>query len=331
MRAASFSTALFDGSAPPARQAYAALLAQSPHQTPFATLPVADALADALGLRLRIAGAWRPDTPEQWAAGTVLFEKKKGGYRGAALPASAEFVSPVLAAPLDAAALHAGRSPLDALLELIGRRFHQSAFLTPPLLPDVRGLAWHGYRLRPRYTYWMPIPAEGDVAAAWRRTARKDARRHAEAFSFQQDGAGAADAVVALASGSLERKAIGGWPAAALSQAAARLVTAGAAEARVASDGEGPAAGVLVLPGGRGEAAFLWLMGSRPGPAMTVLLHQVATDLQARGRTALYLGGANTPAVAEFKRGFGSELRLGFAAHRFGRPELRWLAAVRGG
>jgi hypothetical protein len=34
--------------------------------------------------------------------------------------------------------------------------------------------------------------------------------------------------------------------------------------------------------------------------------------------------------VAEFKRGFGSELRLGFSAHRFGRRELRWLAALRG-
>ena len=328
MAAPSFSTALFDGSEPAARAAYGALLAQSPHRTPFAALVFADAVADALGLHLRIAGAWDAETPETWAAGTVLFEKKKGPYRAAALPESAEFVHPVLAGPLDAAALHAGRSPLDALLDVVGRRFHQSAFLTPPSLPDVRGLAWHGYRLRPRYTYWMPIPTSGDVAAGWRRTARKDARRSVAQFTLSR---GSGPEVVALAAGSLGRKAIGGWPAAALGQAAGRLVADGGAEAHVASDADGPAAGAVLFPDESGSAAFLWIMGSRPGPAMTVLLYHVAAALQARGRTALYLGGANTPSVAEFKRSFGSELRLGFAAHRFGRPELRWLAALRGG
>ena len=323
-----FSAALFDGAEGVARSAYAALLAESPQRTPFASLAFAEAVAGALGLRLRIAGVWLPDTPETWAAGAVLFEKRKGPYRAAALPESAEFVHPVLREPVDAAALHAGRSPLDALLELAGRRFHQSAFLTPPSLPDVRGLAWHGYRLRPRYTYWMPIPAEGDVEAGWRRSARKDARRHADAFTSEL---GTADAVVALAAGSLDRKAIGGWPAAALAKAATRLVAGGTAEARLAHDADGPAAGALLLPGEPGHAAYLWLMGSRPGPAMTVLLHRLAADVQARGRTALYLGGANTPSVAEFKRGFGADLRLGFAAYRFGRQELRWLAALRGG
>lgn len=55
------------------------------------------------------------------------------------------------------------------------------------------------------------------------------------------------------------------------------------------------------------RTACYWLAGSKPGPAMTVLLGFVFERLQERELSLDFLG-ANTPSIAEFKRRFGGQL-----------------------
>lgn len=283
-----------------ARAAYAGLLAESAQRTPFSDLPFADAACATFGLtgHLLLAGGDAPD------AGLVVFEKRRGPLRAAALPPYAEFVTPVLRAPLRATDVHRGASPLDDVAAALTGRVHQASLRLHPTLADPRPLAWAGWSLRTAYHMEAPIEGEGGTGA-WGRYTRKDVRRHAESFEVRE-GRGEVGAVVALAEGSMRSKGLGHPPAAACARLARALVDAGQARAFVAVDDGGPQAGAVVALGD--ETAFYWMVGSQPGPAMTVLLAHVAREVQAAGVRRLHLGGANVASVAEFKRGFGGEL-----------------------
>lgn len=72
-------------------------------------------------------------------------------------------------------------------------------------------------------------------------------------------------------------------------------------------------AGVLALH--HDSMAWYWLAGSRPGPAMTVLMAHIQDDLFKAGIPILDLMGANTPGITEFKRRFGGEKVRYFHVH----------------
>lgn len=62
-------------------------------------------------------------------------------------------------------------------------------------------------------------------------------------------------------------------------------------------------AGIILLV--NKEKAWYWVAGSHRGPAMTVLLAHTLAFLHEQGIKTLDMVGANTPAIAEFKRRFG--------------------------
>ena len=233
-----------------------------------------------------------------------MFEKRRGPLRAAALPPYAEFVTPVLRAPLRSSDVHEGASPLDALAAALAGRFHQASLRLHPTLADPRPLAWAGWSLRTAFHMEAAVEGEGGTGA-WGRYTRKTVRRHAEAFEVRE-GRDEVEAVVALAEDRLASKGLGHPSAAACARLARALVDAGQARAFVASSAEGPQAGTVIALGG--ETAYYWMVGSQPGPAMTVLLAHVAAEVQNAGCRGLHLGGANVPSVAEFKRGLGGEL-----------------------
>ena len=78
------------------------------------------------------------------------------------------------------------------------------------------------------------------------------------------------------------------------------------------------------------RTALDWIAGSRPGPAMTVLLAGVLERLAADGLERFDFGGANVPTIAEFKRKFGGHLVPYFHARHVGPPVLRLLDRFRG-
>ena len=300
-----------------AREAYADLAAVSAQATPFSSLAFADAACAAFGLDGHLLLSEAGDSA---TGGLLVFEKQRGPFRAAALPPYAEWVTPLLRAPLKTADVHRHATPLDRLAQALGERVHQATLRLHPTLADPRPLAWAGWTLTP--AFHMEAPLDGATpTAAWRSHPRKLVRRHADEVQIDQ-GPEHIPAVVALAAESMEAKGMGHPDRAACARLAQGLVEAGLATVFVArpTDGGGPMAGGVFAHDG--ETAYYWMVGSRPGPAMTVLVAHVAGWLAERGHTRLHLGGANVPSVAEFKRGLGGEL-MPVVRARWSRGPLR--------
>jgi hypothetical protein len=75
--------------------------------------------------------------------------------------------------------------------------------------------------------------------------------------------------------------------------------------------------------------AFYWVVGSRPGPAMTVLIGKMLPLLAEKGFARFDFMGANTPSVAEFKRKLGPRLETYYGINYVGRKTLKVASALR--
>ena len=308
-----------------ARAAYAALWGVA-ETTPFASLAFADAACAAYGFRGSLVLAGDAGAPD---AGLVVYEKRVGPLRAAALPPYAQFVSPVLRSALDPASVHARASPLDALAAALQVRLHQAALRPDPWLVDARPLAWAGWRLTTAYHTEAEITGE-DGKGRWSRSTRRRARRHAAEFEIRS-GPEQIPAAVALAAQSHTSKGLGHPPRDSVERLARALVEAGMAEAFVAAPATGGAAEAGLVMAWHGERAHYWVVGSEPGPAMAVLVGHATDVLRARGVRRVHFGGANTPSVAEFKRNFGWHLVPVVRARWVGPRWLRALDALRPG
>ena len=301
-----------------ARAAYADLWAASAQSTPFHSLAFADAACDAFGYAGHLV-LTPGSAPE---GGLVVYERRLGPLRAAALPPYGQFVSPLLRAPSDPSTVHRRASPLDAIAAALMSRLHQAALRLDPWLADARPLAWAGWTLR--QAYHMEAPLQGaDGRGAWNRSARRRVQRSSEEYTIEAGAVGVAEAV-RFAEASHAAKGLGHPPRDATERLARGLVDAGLAEAFVARDGAGRPEAALVLAWHRARAHY-WIVGSVPGPALTVLLADAVRAAMGRGITSVHFGGANTPSVAQFKRGFGSELVPVVRARWVG---PRWLRAV---
>jgi hypothetical protein len=307
-----------------ARAAYGELWEASPHRTPFGHLAFADATCEAFGLRGHIASA--EDDAGNWTGAALVFERRAGPLRVAALPPLALYSAPVLAAPLDAAEVHARRSSLDALATAM-EPFAQATWMLPPSHTDARPLAWAGWRLTTRYTYISRLPADPDgYSSAVRRTIGKAATE----FTIVEDAAHA-PAAARLMRGAFARAGrrfrVSDEAAASI---AAALADAGLARtfAALPAGGGEPAAALVAAHDGR--TAYYWIVGGEPGPATTLLLSHALPALAAAGIGEFDWAGANVPSVAEFKRRFGPDLVPVVRARHAGGP-LGLVARLRGG
>ncbi|MDX1418957.1 MAG: GNAT family N-acetyltransferase [Rubricoccaceae bacterium] len=257
-----------------------------------------------------------------------VFEKTRGPVRVAALPPLAPVVSPLLAEPLAEPLVHARRSPLDALLLFLAERYAQASLLLHPSLGDLRPLVWGGWTVTPRYTYLLDLAAT-DGLAGWSASARRRARGSGDDYRIEEDDR-LAEAAVALMEQSYARHGEAlGLDGDAVRRLARRFCIDGLARTMAARSSETGAVEAAVVLAHDGRTAHYWIAGSRPGPAMTVLLAALLPRLRADGFLSFDFVGANTPSIAEFKRRFGPRLVLApRAVHR--RPALRLLHALRG-
>jgi len=264
-----------------------------------------------------VAGIWEG---ERLRAGLVVYTRRRGPYRAAALP---PFVVPsplLLDGPLAEADVHARRTPLDALLGLLAERFHQVSVALHPSVADARPFAWAGWRVRPAYTYQVPLAPGRTVTEGWSGAPRRLLAQAAGDYAVEA-GAPVAEAVALVAaSHGRQRQEFDAVRAQALSE---RAAAAGLAAVFVARRGGAAEAGLVALHDGR--TAHYWLAGSVPGPAMTVLLAAALEALRDCGVGTFDFHGANTPSVAEFKRRLGGRLVPYFRARLVTRPELRAL------
>ncbi len=306
------------------RPAWERLLEASEQASAFSHLAFGAAVEGAFGLPVWLAAVWSGD---DLAAGALLFEKRRGPFRAAALPPLVPYVTPLLSAPLRETDVHYRRSALDALVRLLGDGFHQAGLILHPSLGDARAFQWAGWSVQPAYTYRLDLRDLTSSTTGWSSTPKHTFKSKADAYTVKE-GAGEIADVIALVAASHDRQEheLGVMPDAVQTLASA-LTDAGLLRVFVARSGAVAEAGVFVLSDGR--TAHYWVAGSTPGPAMTVLVGRVLDRLRKDGVAYFDFVGANTPTIAEFKRKFGSALVPYFRARHTAHPALRLLDRLR--
>ena len=261
-------------------------------------------VAGLSGVEAQHAGMRRFATPELTPHGGVLLARVPG--KG---PAKAESEWHRVA---------------ELFIAYLQTEYHHLSLVHAPAVSDMRPFIWAGWETRVRYTYQMEL---GDREALWERLERRTRtvirkaegsgfvveptqdmelfRRQYEQLYTRQGGKAPVDAGVAQR----------------FAEAACR---AGLARALKVVSPEGQVAAVVVFVEGF-EGCYAWVAGADPE-----LNHTGATSLlywkyleQGQGRFDFV--GANIPAIAFFKRGFGGDLRSYFAVEGFRDPLVKGL------
>lgn len=313
----------------------------------FDTPGFARAVTDHLGLECRALAVFE-DGREEPRAGLLLFERPRGPFRTVDLPPYVPYSSLCLSGPLREAEVHRRRTPLEPILTLLSSTYDAVRLQLPPGLTDVRPIRWSGWTASPLYTYRVELGPESTRPETWSGSTRRLYQNERDRFEVEIDPR-AAGVVVDLCAGSYRRhgRDLPGPSVEAVRRLVAELVERGLARillARSRADGRAEAGVVLLEDAG---CLYYWIAGSRPGPAMTVLLGSIVVEgvgsgsdgSAATGETRseapnrsgarpLDLVGANTPSIAEFKRGFGGRLVPYYRAETL-HPVLAAIDAVR--
>lgn len=312
-----------------AQARWEALWAASPQRSPFSALPYVRAVAEVIGVQVEMHLVEDEGTD---AAGALVLWRRRGPYRQVVVPPFTPYAALVTRDAVDEAAVHARRSPLEALAHALERRFHLLRFALPPAFTDMRPFLWRGWTARPFYTYHLPLAGPEPLAARWSSNARRTYQKEAGGFRLDEpSGRDAAATVAQLCAGSYARH--GRRPpldAGRLGDLIVRAREAGLVRLfTVTPEGaDRPSGGLAVLHDGR-EAAY-WAAGSEPGAAMTVLLGKALPHLCRDGLSRLDFVGANTPSIAEFKRRFGPILVPYYRVETVTRPELALFFRMKG-
>ncbi len=207
------------------------------------------------------------------------------------------------------------RGPLQlaepGLMELCSRLTAEGRPATLSLTPELsRRIEYMpGWTRHSRHTYQLRTGTFDAVVAACSASTRRNIRRGTDAYVESRDPS-LIPQVVSLAADAYRRSGKRfPAPLKELSGLATRCVERGGAHfmALEARHGGRIEAGIVALHGGD-NAAWYWLAGSVPGPAMSVLVARMTTFLHEQHIGIFDLMGANTPPIAEFKRRFGGEL-----------------------
>lgn len=303
---------LFD---PAARAAYVTLWKESPQRTPFAHPAYAEAVAATFGYPVEIV--------QEGTAAALVYPKRRGPLRAAALPPLAPTAAPILAED-------ASSDGLTTLLTALEKKSHQATFILPFNWNDGGVFAAAGWTTTERHTYVSLLP-EGADPAAWSANARRVAKKAGGLYTIEED-ARHVGAAVRLMTASYRRSTTPfGIEDGHVERVARALMDAGLARCFGAVPVGGGEAEAALVVAHDDRAGYYWIPGSVPGPAMTALLAAALPRLAADGLAHFDWCGANTPSIAEFKRRFGPTLTPVVRA-RWVRPgAARLLDRLRGG
>lgn len=319
-------THIYPLEAPEAQERWEALRAVSPQRCAFAALPYARAAADATGLPCEVVFVEDAGRDE---AGALIFRRKRGPYHEGVVPPFTAFTPLLFRASPGEAAIHARSSAFEAILGALEARLDVARLHLPPTLPDVRPAQWRGWSAAPLYTYRLALAEEPALTARWSGGARRTFRKARGRYRVLADAPEASSVVELLAERYAERGRALPLPPDNLvpfiermrEEKLVRIFTA------TPTGGASPEAAVAILHDG--HTAHYWVAGSRPGPAMTVLLGEMLPRLHADGLTTFDFVGANTPSIAEFKRRFSPTLTPYFRLEKIRPRALRVLYSLK--
>jgi hypothetical protein len=209
-----------------------------------------------------------------------------------------------------------------ALLRLIRRLNLVSArFIHHPSVLDVRPFMWHGWQIRPAYTFLIDLK-DWNGADSIARGLRKKFRRCQEVgytFRAHQSLGGKAREFVELLEKTLVRQGLiidpllGGIDQ--YEKYLNSLDAHGALRYYEALSPNGQIASAQVAVPGFQHDIYAWLQATDPEHlrfgASTYLFVELFNHLKAEGWASFDFGGANTPRIAEFKQGFNGTLVAG--------------------
>lgn len=296
----------------------------SPIRTPFAHPAYAEAIRAVTDLAFdRVSNA-----ASEGSLG--VFYKRRGPFREAVVPPFTAY-SPLLLDALPTEAVVHNQS--DGLSRLLNRLsgFSFAVVHLPPHFQDIRSLQWKGWQLKPLYTYHVTLAEKPDLLATWSAAPRRVVKKYTSAYTIRE-GAEHLEIVADLCHASYQRQQRRNpLPAAALIHLQRLVTNAGMTRTFTATHTASGTieSGFTLLMDDR--TAYYWIVGSQPGPAMTVLLGHVLPTLQAEGIEVFDFMGANTPSIAEFKRRFGASLVPYYRAEHYGSALYRVLHTLRHG
>lgn len=268
--------------------AYEALWERAFLRTPFTRLTYLKAISVATGRPLHVWGAWEE---RRLVAALPLFAVSP--FRRALPPPLTPYTEPLLEAFPTGAQIHAKATVLDALIAKAQDHYHAFSLHLPPGWPDARPFTWAGCRTEVLYTYRISLDKPMVLQRVRKREVREvneihpaEAQHLAEAVSRSMMRQGRRTPL----SEDLLRSCI---PALLPNGLALRVEQPNFA-----------ASMALLTP----EGGFDFLAGGDPGPGRAALLLRQMEHARERGCAFFDLCGANTPSIAEYKRGFGGEL-----------------------
>lgn len=263
----------------------------------------------------------------QLVAGLSGIETQRAGLRRFSTPVLTPHGG-LLLAPIagkgPAKAESEGQRAAELLIAYLRQEYHHCALVHAPAVGDMRPFTWAGWEARVRYTYQMEL---GDREGLWERLERRTRTviRKAEGSGFRvlptEDMALFGQQYERLYARQGGKVPVDAGVAQRFAEAACR---AGLAQGLKVESPEGQVAAVVIFVRGF-EGCYAWVAGANPE-----LNHTGATSLlywkyfeQEQGRFDFV--GANMPAIAFFKRGFGGELVPYFAVEGFRDPLVKGL------
>lgn len=208
-------------------------------------------------------------------------------------------------------------------LRALAQAFAQVQLTLPPWFADARPFQWAGWHAAPLFTALVDL-AIADLQTGWSASTRRTVRRHVAEYHYDAAHLDPNTAIALLESSYARQGRPLPAPAAALRPLLAKLSLTDACGVSAVRSGASDEVEASVAVLHNHHTAHYWLAGSRPGPAMSVLLHQLWVDAQARGLQSFDFIGANTPSIAEFKRRLGGRLVPYYHVAAHAHPLLRW-------
>lgn len=268
--------------------AFEALWERAFMRTPFTRLSYLSAIAAATGRTLHVIGAW---TGERLVAALPVLE---AGPVRRALPAPlTPYTEPLLEAFPTGAEVHARKNVLADLITAVQSRYAAFSLHLPPGWPDARPFSWAGCRTEVLYTYRIPL----DAPLAFSRVRKRELKEATE--THPADIQHLVEAVECTMK--RQRRPLP-LPSKGLADALPALLRHGHA---LGTEQPNVAASMSLLTP---EGGFDFLAGGEPGPGRAALLAQQMAYAKEVGCAFYDLCGANTPSLAEYKRGFGGML-----------------------
>ncbi len=284
-------------------------------RTPFTHLAFAQSLAQVSGMTLQVAAVREAGS---LVAGCLLYTRP-GAQAWIAGPAPMARYTGVLLDPVPREGhVLERRSSLDALLRLVTARFPVAALSLAPTVNDLRPFSWASFRPTPYYTYRLdatqPYTPGRNVGKHLKRGGHLQVEQLSEPDSevmgqlylhYQQQNRAqpvSSHRLAPLLRHLLDNEML--WLHG-VREPDGRLIGAQA-----------------VLQDDR--FCYTWLGGSAPGPAMTLMIDHSIRQAHRTGR-GIDLLGANSAAIAQFKKSFGGTLTTHYHAVYY---RNRWLAAL---